>query len=112
LKKKGICYIIWPITSLTVKVSQRRMSKAYTCGHHMAQIAPVLAGYQFFEKLLDPVLTIKKKRELLLCSIFYFIYLQWFRVSTLKYFMLILTRPVLTNLITVGYPWPVLTNWL
>jgi hypothetical protein len=26
--------------------------------------------------------------------------------------MLILTRPVLTNLITVGYPWPVLTNWL
>jgi hypothetical protein len=60
-KKRGVFYIIQPITSLTVKVSQRRLSKAYTCGHHMAQIAPVLAGYQFFKESSDPVITIFEK---------------------------------------------------
>jgi hypothetical protein len=41
----------------------------------MAQIAPVLAGYQFFKESLDPVMTILKTRELVFCSfLFYFIY--------------------------------------
>jgi formate/nitrite transporter FocA (FNT family) len=52
----------------------------------MAQIAPVLAGYQFFKELLDPVMRIFKNNRAGSLFIFYFIYLQWFRVSRLNCF--------------------------
>jgi hypothetical protein len=67
----------------------------------MAQIAPVLAGYQS-----NPVMTILKKRELVLCSLFIlFIY----NGSEYQHFNHKAGSHKFDN---SWLPWLVLTNWL